>query len=463
MALKQALTRSGLVRGVPAGIPYITAFKGVPFAAPPVGERRWRAPQPVAPWAGVRDCSDFGPAAIQTAHPEGSFYQAEFYRELPEFSEDCLYLNVWTPANAAGEDLPVMVWYHGGAYMHGWSHEMEFDGEALAKRGVILVTANYRVGVLGYLAHEELRDENGASGNYGLLDQIAALQWVRANIRAFGGDPENVTIFGQSAGGGSVQALCASPLAKGLFRRAIIMSAGSPLSSLGGDNSREAAERVGAELCALAGKSLAELRALPADELRLLGIRLLERGDGLRFRPCVDGHALRESPGAAFYRGRINTDSLMIGSVTGDGRLFGGDAADPDAVSTAATLELGENCARLGQPAPYIYHFDRDMPGDDHPGAFHSSELWYVFGTLMRCHRPFTGADYDISLKMTDFWANFARTGDPGGGFAPYTAKDPAVMEINEKRMGMKDMRGSEARNMCLAHLKELEKANAEV
>ena len=462
MALKQAQTGSGLVRGVPSGIPSITVFRGVPFAAPPVGARRWHAPEPAAKWEVVRVCDAFAPAAIQTAHPAGSFYQLEFYRAPQDFSEDCLYLNIWTPAEAAGEDLPVMVWYHGGAYMHGWSHEMEFDGEAFAKRGVILVTANYRVGVLGYLAHADLRDEHGASGNYGLLDQIAALRWVRGNIRAFGGDPENVTIFGQSAGGGSVQCLCASPLAKGLFKRAIIMSAGSPLNALGGGNSLAEAEASGAAFCAMAGKDIAALKRAPAEELRLLGVRFLEAGAGLRFRPCVDGHALVEAPGAAFYHGRINTSSLMIGSVTGDGNLFGG-GADPDAASTAATLELGENMARLGLSAPYIYHFDRDIPGDDHPGAFHSSELWYVFGTLMRCHRPFTGVDYDISLQMTDFWANFARCGAPGGGFAPYAPASPAVMEINERRVGMRGLSGTDAAARCRARMKELEKTYAEI
>ena len=456
MALKQAVTTSGIVRGMSAGIPQITVFRGIPFAAAPVGDLRWKAPRPAPAWEGVRDCLEFGPAAIQTAHPEGSFYQLEFYREPQQFSEDCLYLNVWTPANAADEKLPVMVWYHGGAYMHGWSHEMEFDGEALAKRGVIFVSANYRVGVLGYLAHRELRDEHGASGNYGLLDQIEALRWVQENIAAFGGDPDNVTIFGQSAGGGSVQALCASPLAKGLFRRAILMSAGSPLRTLGGSGSRSAAEANGEAFCKLAGKSIDELRTAPAEELRLLGIQYMAEARGLCFRPCLDGYALTEEPGTCFLTGSINTDSIMIGSVTGDSNTFGNDGVDPDDFGTAFTLDLGENCARIGQKAPYIYHFRRDIPGEDHPGAFHSSELWYVFSTLMRCHRPFTGVDYDISLKMTDFWANFARTGEPGGGFAPYTAESPAVMEIGDDGAAMKDMRGTPAMELCLKHMAEL-------
>ena len=456
MALKLASTQSGVVRGICAGAPHITVFKGIPYAAAPVGDLRWRAPIDAPAWQGERLCDTFGPASMQSAHPEGTFYQLEFYREPPLYSEDCLYLNVWTGADAEGANLPVMVWYHGGAYMHGWGHEMEFDGEAFAKRGVILVTVNYRVGALGYLAHEALRDEHGASGNYGLLDQIAALRWVRKNIRAFGGDPDNVTIFGQSAGGGSVQALCASPLAKGLFGRAIIMSASSPLSMLGGTLTLQDAEACGEEFCKLAGKSIEELKSVPAEEILPLARKLMDQGKGLIFRPCVDGYALAEASGEAFYAGRVNTNCIMIGSVTGDGRMFAGDGGDPDAVATAATMELGENCARLSLPAPYIYHFNRDIPGEDHPGAFHSSELWYVFGTLMRCHRPFTDVDYDISLKMTDFWANFARTGVPGGGFAPYTKDSPQVMEINEKRVGMTDMRGTQAMELCKARMREL-------
>lgn len=423
-------TKYGRLEGVRSGIQKITVFRGVPYAKPPVGALRWHAPVEMEKWDGVRECSRFAPAAIQTEHPRGSFYEVEFYQGGVDMSEDCLYLNVWADLAKTGQ--PVMVWFHGGAYMHGFGHEMEFDGDAMAKRGAILVTVNYRVGVLGYMAHPALTAMDGHSGNYGLMDQIFALKWVKENIVAFGGDPENVTIFGQSAGGGSVQSIMTSPLARGLFRRAIIQSAGSPLKSLGGESALSEAEKTGLEMERLAGCGLDGLYAMGAPELLRLGREMMAGGKGLRFRPCVDGYALTEDPGKVFIQGRAMDESLMLGSVTGDAGLFCGGEENQDELAESAIAALAKSRIRLGKPGCYAYHFKRDIPGDDHPGAFHSSELWYVFGTLARSNRPFSGYDYALSLRMIDWWVNFARTGEPGDGWTAFTAQSPAINEIGE-------------------------------
>lgn len=429
------LTKYGRVAGIPSAIPKFTVFKGIPYAKSPVGELRWRAPAEPERWEGVRPCDKFPPAGIQSMQEKGSFYDIEFFQAGYETSEDCLYLNVW--ADLEKRNQPVMVWIHGGAYDHGFGSEMEFDGDQFAKRGVILVSINYRLGALGFMAHPALTERDGHSGNYGLMDQLAALKWVSDNISAFGGDENNVTVFGQSAGGVSVQLLMASPLADHLFRRAIIMSAGSPLSSLGGGLSQEDAEKTGLEMGELAGMGLDGLYEMSAPEI-LKYARMLE--GGLRFLPCVDKYVLAEDAGAVFARGAARDESLMIGSVTGDAALFGGAADGKDERAEAAAVALAKNRIAQKKPGCHVYHFKRDIPGGDHPGAFHSSDLWYVFGTLPRSDRPFAGPDYDLSLKMTDWWTSFARTGNPGGGFAAYTAENPALLEIGEET-GMIDIK----------------------
>lgn len=412
---------AGKLTGVMSGIQKYTLFKGVPYAKPPIGDLRWRAPQKLDSQI-EKTCDTFSSAAMQGAFEKGSFYEIEFYQGGVETSEDCLYLNIW--ADLEKRNQPVMLWIHGGAYMHGFGHEMEFDGDAIAKRGVILITINYRVGAFGFMAHPALTARDGHSGNYGLLDQIAALQWVRENIAAFGGDPENITIFGQSAGGGSVQALMASPLAKGLFKRAIIQSAGSPLTSLGGGYALADAEKTGLEM----GGDISALYELSADEILEKCLKL--RGEGLRFRPCVDGYALPTDPGEVFKSGAAYDESLMLGSVTGDAGLFCGENDIPDELAETATIALAKSRVKLNKSGCYVYHFKREIPGDDHPGAFHSSELWYVFGTLARSNRPFDGADYDMSNYLTDRWTSFARVGDPGDIWRPFTARDSAILEI---------------------------------
>ncbi len=428
--MRTVKTAYGYVAGERSAIQKITVFKGIPYAKAPVGDKRWRAPEAHEGWEGVRQCKSFAPASFQGEQRKGSFYEIEFFQGGYEVSEDSLYLNIW--ADLEKKDQPVMVWYHGGAYMQGFAHEMEFDGDAIAKRGAILVTVNYRLGVLGYMAHPALTARDGHSGNYGLMDQIFALKWVKENIAAFGGDPENITIFGQSAGGGSVQSIMTSPLAKGLFKRAIIQSAGSPLKSLGGMLKLDAAEKTGIEVEKAAGCGLEDMYKMDAEELLRIGREVMAQGGGLRFRPCVDGYALTEDPGKVFADGNAMDESLMIGSVTGDSGLFGGGDEKPDDIAIGGTVALAKARIKQGKDGCYVYHFNRDIPGDDHPGAFHSSELWYVFGTLQRSDRPFCGYDYDLSARMTDWWVNFARTGNPGGGWTAYTAENPCVNEIGD-------------------------------
>ena len=271
MAITETKTKYGQVHGVQKD--GYTVFRGVPYAKPPVGEKRFCPPEEPACWEGVYKADHFGCVCPQTEHEPDSFYGKEFYLD-PEFgmnqSEDCLYLNIWTPANTVDEKLPVAFWIHGGAFMHGFSHESEFDGAAYCERGVILVTINYRLGAFGFLAHPWLSEESGVgrSGNYAILDQIAALKWVKENIAAFGGDPENITVFGQSAGCMSVQTLISSPLTENWISKAIFQSAGGYDTGLNRDMPLSEAETIGQEFVELSGaKSLEELRAIPAEKI----------------------------------------------------------------------------------------------------------------------------------------------------------------------------------------------------
>lgn len=479
---------SGLVRGLPGNWPAFTVFKGIPFARPPVGDLRWKAPQLPEKWDGVLDCFRFRNPPMQIALPQKTLYQEEFFPVPEECSEDCLYLSVWTPSRHfnPADKLPVMVWYHGGAYKQGADHEPEFDGEAFNRNGVILVTVPYRLGVFGYFAHPELsREDGGHSGNYALMDQIFALEWVRRNISAFGGDPDNVTIFGQSAGGGSVQAICCSPLARGLFHKAIIMSA-SALQTLGDSMTLADGEAFGVGLSEYLGKSLTEMRAMTPDALMYLAADYADHAPGkpgLRYKPIIDGHVLTYDPGKTFTMGRNADVPYMMGSVAGDSGLFGLPEEDYASFTALLPMLYGEhapaileafgihddeslrataaerrqayaigqseafamNRNALNQPPVYTYHFSRDIPGDDHPGTFHSSELWYVFGTVHRCWRPFTGVDFDLSRLMNAYWCNFAKTGNPNGDglpeWKPHTADEPCHMLINENEVRSRDVR----------------------
>ena len=353
----------GLLQGVPSEDPSVIVFKGIPYAAPPVGELRLQPPQDVIPWEGVRECSAFSAIAPQPGNAPGTFYGEEFYwMPQPEQSEDCLYLNVWAPARTVGKTsaaLPVAMWIHGGAFVNGYGFEVSMDGDKWAQKDVILVTINYRLG------------EN-AAGNLNILDQIKALEWIRKNIAEFGGDPSNVTIFGQSAGGMSVRTLLISPLAKGLFAKAIIQSGG--------------------------------------------GMGLDQIGSILTSAPQVDGDVVPEPFDKAVMDGTIADIPIMTGYTSDDLPFFKEE-------SVGAFCALRDS---LGTAPVYEYEFTRDLPGEDKdvpdnlPGAFHSAELWYVFGTLGRSWRPFTEEDYALSEEMVSAWTDFCKTGSPGWPEYPF-------------------------------------------
>ena len=302
-------TASGPVSGVAGADPSVTAFKGIPFAAPPVGDLRWRAPQPPAVWQGTRKAEQFSDSCIQKIVPERKPWTTEFMAHN-QIGEDCLYLNVWTAAKAATDKRPVLVWFHGGGYNEGSTAVPVYDGEELARKGLVVVTVNYRLGLFGFLAHPELSRESGhnASGNYGTLDQIAALQWVRQNIAAFGGDPGRVTIAGQSAGASSVHNMTVSPLAKGLFHRAIAESGSSVAANNRAAGMREA-EEAGAKFAVPKGASgIKQLRAMSWQELSDLS-----GSPTSSFRPVVDGWVQPESPADTFAHGTQNDVPTLTG------------------------------------------------------------------------------------------------------------------------------------------------------
>lgn len=452
--LRETRTMQGLVRGTPAGDPRITAFKGIPFAAPPVGDLRFRAPQPPASWPGVRDCSRFAPISMQETPGLNSsaFYSKEWHVDpaIP-MDEDCLYLNVWTPAKRPDEQLPVMVWIFGGGMVCGYTAEMEFDGERLARRGVVLVTVNYRLNSFGFLAHPELTAEAMAHGevacNFGLLDQRCALLWVKDNIRSFGGDPESITIFGQSAGGRSTWAHICSPMNAGLFQRAIAQS-----GALAGDIAKyrplQQAERDGeAFLAHLGVSSIQEARALEAEHI----LQKTLSWKGARWNPVIDGQFMVRNPAETIWLGEQMDVALMVGNTANEGpfaacaslqdieaqakRSWGSDDEGMssllkkkakeegiDAVKALPALnpfEVGKRFAAISwsrhkQAPVYIYRFNPPIPGDA-AGSFHSSELWFVFETLAKCWRPFVGFHYDLARNMCNYWTNFAKHGNPNG------------------------------------------------
>jgi len=448
-----ALTASGPISGVRAG--GLTVYEGVPFAAPPTGELRWRPPEPVAPWTGIRSATAFAPACMQ----EGVSMPGEM---PPKVSEDCLYLNIWTPAKRAAERLPVIVWIYGGGYRNGSASMPLYWGDRLARKGVIVVTVAYRLGPLGFLALPELTRESpyGSSGNYGLMDQIAALHWVQRNIAAFGGDPHRVTIAGQSSGAISVSILMASPLAKGLFQRAIGESGAlfEPLQ-LAPSYLLINAERDGERFAATLGvHSLHELRSLPAT-------RLLGGGNaGGVTHPVIEPHLLPMAPYAAFAAGRQSDVPVLIGSNAEEARsltdvthvaaaTFDADvthsfgtlppailAAYPhttDEAARQARLDLERDLrfgwdmwawARLqaatGQGAVYYYSFRQRPPFPANSlyagwGASHFAELWYVFDHLNQEPWRWTKADRNVAATMSGYWTNFARSGDPNGRGLP--------------------------------------------
>jgi para-nitrobenzyl esterase len=453
----------GVVEGSLGAGSKIRIFKGIPFAAPPVGPLRWKAPQPAPAWTGARQAREFGPRCMQ-----GRVFDDMVFRDRGP-SEDCLYLNVWTPASSQAAKLPVMVWIYGGGFAAGAASEPRQDGEQLAKKGVVVVSFNYRLGVFGFFAHPELAKESGhaSSGNYGLLDQVVALQWVRDNIAVFGGDPGSVTIFGESAGSFSVSALMASPLSQGLFRSAIGESGaffGNTLA-LKPRTETEQADVKFAE--SLGAHSLEELRAKPADEL----LEAALKQQLLRFAPNIDGYFLPDSAASIYVAGKQSHIPLLAGWNADEGSFqsfFGKTepsaqnfaeraratfeskadevlklypAANDDQAKRSAqdlasdqfiaysTWKWIELQATVAKTPIYRYEFDLAPPvpvkadatdgSSISPGAYHSAEIEFVFEALPSKKLPWRPEDTKLSDLMSSYWTNFAKTGDPNGPGLP--------------------------------------------
>jgi para-nitrobenzyl esterase len=449
-------TADGKVQGKTINDGKVKAFLGLPYAAPPVGDLRWKAPEPVAKWKGERDGTTFGPHCAQ-----GRVFDDMVFQDAKP-SEDCLFLNVYASSNSTDKSkLPVMFWIHGGGYAGGASSEPRHNGDFLPLKGVVLVTINYRLGVFGFLATSDLAKEaNGTAGNYGLLDMVAALEWTKKNIKKFGGDPDNVTIFGESAGSFAVSTLMASPMARGLFHKAIGESGGAFSDALALDP-LPTREKVDDDWVASLGvKSLAELRALSTDKI-LEAVKAKKGG----FSTVVDGKLLTEPVPATYAAGTQAHVPLLAGwnrdenSFLGNGmtvekwkamaaelfkdradeflKLYPGDT-DEQAVDSAGaygsdsfiafgTWKWLEAHRKTGDSPVYRYHFElRALPSKYHPGifAFHSDDIEYVFGTLdTRPGQTVRPEDRTLSDQMMSYWTNFAKTGDPNGAGLPVWPK----------------------------------------
>ncbi|WP_336773015.1 carboxylesterase/lipase family protein [Paenibacillus sp. MMO-58] len=455
--LRVVNVETGIVQGLPAADPRITSFKGIPFAAPPIGENRWRAPQPANPWDGILKAYEYSPIPLQVRQEldDNNIYTREWAVE-PDIamSEDCLYLNVWTPAKRADEKLPVFVWYFGGGLQVGHPSEMEFDGERIARRGVVVVTVNYRLNAFGFLCHPEITAEApDAPANFGHLDQQAATRWVKRNIAAFGGDPDNMTIGGQSAGGGSVMNQLTSPQNNELFQKAIVQSGlFAPLYPNAGMprflRTLEEAQQEGIQFFDYLGvTSLEEARSLDAVYLRdkIVEYRafwgtvvdhkfnvgnsfeLFLQNQRLQV-PVMFGHTSSE------FFSIPQSDSLKEFQQMAKDK-FGDDAesflklcdyesgnleeiikkASVNGIEYAIRIAGQANADTGGKTPLYYYNFDAEIPGWDNPGTFHSVDLWFFFETLAKCWRPFVGKHYDLARQMCNYWANFIHTGDPNG------------------------------------------------
>lgn len=456
----------------------IRSFKGIPFAAPPVGDLRWKSPQPLKPWSGVREVSDWGARCVQSNR------LGELDPLNKRMDEDCLYLNVWAPANA--KDLPVMVWIHGGSNLNGAASQPEFDAAAWARQGVVAVSVNYRVDVFGFMAHPELTAESGtqSSGNYALLDQIAALKWVQKNIAQFGGNTRNVTILGESAGSINVSLLMASPLTKGLFAKAIGQS-GSALVPSGIFSPRPlaAGEEHGKRMAqALGAASVAQMRqASAADVLAASAKTPTIVGLGV-----VDGYVVPEHPAQLFANGRANDVPLLLGFNADEGSLFAGRTAPPanaaayealitaqfkgdapqalqlypagangeqimasftaltgDQIISYGTWTWAERALKANKSPVYRYFFNRRPPAAPEkslfpltgPGVYHFADVLYAFNNLdVRPDWGWQAADRQLASTMANYWTNFAKTGNPNGAGLPqwpaFSAQQRQVMQL---------------------------------
>jgi para-nitrobenzyl esterase len=450
----------GSIVGTTSSNGHIIIYKGIPYAAPPIGKLRWREPQAPEPWQGTLIADSYGRSAMQTTSIRNP-WTAEFINAQP-ISEDCLYLNIWAPKRQKQEKLAVLVYIHGGGYTEGSGSTSITDGENLAERGIVVITINYRLGIFGFFAHPELTSESvhHSSGNYGLMDQLAALKWIHDNVSAFGGDPKRVTICGQSAGAGCVHDLIVSPITKGLIKGGIAES-GSDLVPRTPMLTLSQAEKACSEFVATTGLSLQQLRALPADEL----LTYTKNLPGV-LRPIIDGWFLPESVPARYRERKQNDVPILTGINADEGsaksnygkvtveefkkqsiQLYGNMcdefnrlyASSTDVQAAKAQIESARDYGlastyfwakayiQSGHSHAYTYFFNHPIPWPQFPqyGVFHSSEIPYVFHNLNRLNRPWELADKQLEEIMTSYWINFINSGNPNG------VNLPAWPEVN--------------------------------
>ena len=446
MSLLSTRTVYGTVTGVAGGGGKYTVFKGIPYARPPVGALRFAPPQKPESWEGERLCGSFSPAPMQLRRNGGDY----------EMSEDCLYLNIWTPAEAAGEGLPVLFWIFGGGFSFGYGHEPTYDGAAICAEGCILVTINYRVNVFGFFNTPELEERHGGARCCGTLDQIAALDWVRENISAFGGDPDNILVFGQSAGGISTRMLLTSPLTKGKIARAVVHSGGG-LNEADLIRPKEEFTRMCVDTLRYVGWTFEDVMKADAQEVldrMKSGVReMMADNDLAYFQPFVDGYALTDVPGVHIWNGAYPDIPIMCGTVAGDAWMFTrkvlpelrGNRSWLRAFSFSPGVAWGRHNAALGRAPIYTWYMDRPQPprefkymthGKPPFGAEtpHSSELPYLFGTLGVVDDRYTDDDYALADTIRAYWINFAKTGDPNGALLPewprFTKETPLSMRF---------------------------------
>ena len=420
-------TPCGEVQGCAGRVPGTVAYKGIRYAT----AGRWEYPKQVTAWEGVYDATHYGNCSYQPRAfyneedmPKKIFYYNEFRKgETYTYSEDCLFLNVFAPETAkAGDNLPVLVYIHGGGFNGGCGHEKHFDGPVWPAHGVIGVTLNYRLGPLGFACLPELKEEAGKTGNYGLYDQHVAIRWVKDNIASFGGNPENITIMGQSAGAMSVQQHCLSPLSRGLFHKAVMSSGGgvSKLMSAGQPDKNYAFWHAVMERSGCA--DLAAFRALPADKLYEVWQQAKKevKGGAMAISPVLDGELIvGKGVDVLASKGHMPIP-YMAGSTSED-------------VMPPMIYKMGLDWCAAQEKNSYAWFFDRQLPGDDN-GAWHSADLWYWFGTLENCWRPMEQKDQDLSRQMVEYLMNFCVSGDPNGqGLAPWNPAGKQVLCMGEK------------------------------
>lgn len=452
-------------------------YKGIPFAAPPVGDLRWKEPQPVQSWDGIKETKTFSASPFQNEPKPFYCWSEEFIAPPKPLSEDCLYLNVWTGAKKTDEKRPVFVWIYGGGFNSGSTACAIYDGEEYAKDGVVFVSLNYRVGPLGFMSHPELtKEQGGHSGNYGLLDQVAGLKWVQENIEVFGGDPKNVTVAGQSAGSMSVHALMASPLAKGLFNKAVAMSGGygAAVRTFG----QADADALGVQLQeALGAESLADMRSISPEKIQ----EAVSKVQG-RFAMVFDNYMLPEGS----YENKANVVPVLSGWTKDDGRFLSGPPMTLEQYTNSINKRFGENAeaylsvfkaendeqadimqtrlstlgfagvpARklaLNSPEPvYVYevaHIPTDKPDFPNYGAFHTSDVPYALRNLHTWDRPWQDHDLQVQEALSNYYLNFIKTGNPNAEGLPewknYTAENGYVQVIDNEITGKENYRSAE-------------------